>query len=283
MKDKTKLSSVLIFTSFYIMFFLPTNYCLSEVSTKTGMTKEDYQNARRVQNHYHQLYRSGVQAENRNEYKRAIEYFEKGLMIVKSYSPETIFRSKLKELQEKVGDYKQALIHTEWFLEKADSSSPLYAEFLETKIRLLKKIEESKNQRPVHKDKGLGNSQGEELLTKQLAAMNAMSDQGIEGIYKKALTHESNGNYKEALEIYVSLLPKKDKVRDALGLGIWVMLYPAVQRTAELSGDVEKEKLALSWIKLYLFQPSDFSYFSRYLAPPTIDHIKSRLKHYKFN
>ena len=101
-------------------------------------------------------------------------------------------------------------------------------------------------------------------------------------ISKQALLAEHSGDFIKAKECYEKLLAQKEGVIAAQGEVAWVMLHPAVQRTAEVTGDEAREKAMLLWIRDNMV--AEHGLYHKYLSgllPPVQDHLKERRK--KFN
>jgi hypothetical protein len=113
----------------------------------------------------------------------------------------------------------------------------------------------------------------------QKQILESLGGPGALDTFKRVLVLEHAGNFKEALAVYESLLSEKEAIVAQMGIDVWVMLYPAIQRTAELSGNQGKEKEALKWIRDQLLNPEGFYHASlSRLEPSTISHIQDRMR-----
>ena len=148
---------------------------------------------------------------------------------------------------------------------------------MEMKDHLLKKIEEQKKQ-------GGGAPKTSKPIVisareKQKKFIESMKTQGIATYFKQASLLELDGKFAEAREVYEKLLLQKDTITNEMGLANWVMLYPALQRTSELTDDSKREKDALVWIRDNLLPENGL--YHKYLGAlmtPVQDHLKERLK-----
>lgn len=249
-----------------------------------NMTQEEYQQRLRAQAKYHKLLNAGDQAQKDGNNKLAAQYYEQAFQLAKGSSLEGVSRGELSRIYEKMNMYDKALEHVEWILKKADQTSPLYPKYIEAKARLLKKIEEQKlweaKQDPVVPKFKEGFKQASP--EKQKEFLEGLGGSGIMDIFKEAMVAEHGGDFKKALGIYEGLIPRKAEVEKELGIDGWVMLYPAIQRNAEMLGDTAKEKEALLWMKGNLL-PDNATFHASLskLLPQSVAHIEKRIKDYK--
>ena len=67
-----------------------------------------------------------------------------------------------------------------------------------------------------------------------------------------------------------------------MSLENWVMLYPAIQRTSELTGDEKREKEALVWIKANMLDSQgQFHQSLSHLMSKVIDHLNKQIRKYQ--
>ncbi|MGI6241794.1 MAG: hypothetical protein ACOYJW_07675 [Candidatus Omnitrophota bacterium] len=265
------------------IWLLPAVYALNK-NLETQMSEEEYKKAIQTQNRYHSFYKSGKYAESKENYALAVQYYERGLEIVRGYGPETIFRSALKDSCEKAGYYEKALEHTRWFLTNAKSATPLTGEFLAGEQRLLQKIEKQRSwelkQDPVVPDFREAFDQADNAQQERM--LESLGGQGVWDIFKDAMVAEHGGDFEKAREIYESLLPRKEEIDTQMGTGGWAMLYPAIQRTSELLGDDVREKEALIWIKDNLLNGEGQHHGSlKKLRPEVVLHIQKRIEKFQ--
>ena len=79
----------------------------------------------------------------------------------------------------------------------------------------------------------------------------------------------------------LKLLSQKETIIKEMSLDNWVMLYPAIQRASELTGDETSEKEALVWIRESMLDPQgQYHQLLSKLMPEVIDHLNERVKKY---
>ena len=149
---------------------------------------------------------------------------------------------------------------------------------------LLQKIEESKlavpvasQVQPISRISDFHNANyGSQ---KQFLEKRLPEDTEIRRIGKQALLAEHAGKFKEAKEAYEKMLLRKEETVAAFREEGWVMIHPAVQRTAELTGDQAREKEMLVWIRDNMI--AEEGAYHRYLnglLPSVQAHLKERIK-----
>ncbi len=264
-------------TFFYHCFGLQV--ASATVRENTPMSQEEYQARIRAQNQYHQLLRSGDIAAKNGNYESAIQYYEQAFQIAKGSSLEAVSRGTLRDTYERMGRYSEALEQIEWFLTFSNPTSPLWPKYVETKARLLKKIEEQKRGKDPMVEE-IKQEFPKASYVEQKQFLESLGGPGVWDQFKNAMVLEHSGKYREALAIYESLLPKREQiVSEMKTIDAWVMLYPGIQRTAELSGNPAKEKEALLWIKDHLLNSKGQYHLSlSKLEPSVIAHIQNRIK-----
>lgn len=263
--------------------FLFTAYMTSLFAHSYGndITKRDevskpytYEQARKGQDAFHELFMSGKKYEQEGSNTRAEEYYLKAYEFSRNSSSESVARGQLARFYEKVGKYEEALLHVNWFMEGLNEGEPSWYRYKEMRGRLLKKIEESKSQ---SRDERVKVNLSKLNREQQGRLIESFSDEDIEGKFKEVMQLEHSGNFAQALSKYEELLNHKDAIVAKFGADAWVMIYPAIQRTAEATGNVEKERQALLWIEEYLLNPSgNYHDTLQKLEPQTVSHLKER-------
>jgi hypothetical protein len=219
--------------------------------------------------------RSGDHLSKQGKYQEAEAVYLKAMEMARKSSLEAIARGVLLKFYEQNNADEKALEQVDWFLTGGDPNAPMRQELLETKQRLLQKIAE-KNKDPMGQFKENVRQLKPEA---QKEFVQSLSDTKIMGQFKQAMEAEQRNDFAGALVIYESLLRQKEFVVKEMGIHAWVMLYPGIQRTAELSGNSEKEKEALIWINANLLNPAGGYHQSlSYLEARSITHLKERIK-----
>lgn len=262
----------------------------SQKASSKKMSSEQYNQAREKQNEIHGYMRMAKRFEQEGNHKKALAYYLKAYEINQCAGLIAVCRNALAKQYEALGEYEKALEHVEWGLQKLEGDktkghiAELYKKDVETKQRLLKKIEEqkkweSKQDLIVPQAKAAFDKAG---YGEQKQFLESLGGEGVLDVFKDAMVAEHSGDYEKAREIYESLLPKKEEIDTQMGVGGWAMLYPAIQRTSELLGDEKREKEALVWIKDNLLNPNGEQHASlSKLQPQVIAHIQKRIEGYQ--
>jgi tetratricopeptide (TPR) repeat protein len=243
-----------------------------------------FERVRQTMDEFEQLKSKGDFSYKNKNYQEAEIYYKQALDLVLNRPLEGVARGLLMRLYEEMGRYQEALSHLEWMLARVDKSEPNRAYYSQTKSRLLQKIEEQKSweakQDPVVPKFKNGFEQASP--EKQREFLEGLGGPGIMDVFKEAMVAEHGGDFKRALGIYESLLPRKVDIEKEFGMDGWVMLYPAIQRNAEMLKDTPKEKEALIWMKENLL-PGDARYHAALskLMPQNVAHIEKRIKDYQ--
>lgn len=197
-----------------------------------------------------------------------------------SMGDQNVPRQALLEVYEKMGKYDKALEQVEWFL-SGNQNEQGRAETLKVKERLLKKLHDSRGNQIAENVKSNLRELSKE---KQKGFVDSLSNESVEGLFKQAMNHELNGEFAKALKVYETLLGHQDQIEQQVNAHAWAMLYPGIQRTAELSGNTEKEKQALLWIRDQLISDKgEYAASANYLEAATIQHIKERIHYWGLN
>lgn len=114
---------------------------------------------------------------------------------------------------------------------------------------------------------------------KQFMEKRLPEDTEIRRLGKQAMLAEHAGKFGDAKGYYEQMLQRKEEAVAAFGESGWAMLYPAVQRMSELTGDEMREKEMLVWIRdnMLAAQGMYHQYLSG-LLPQVQDHLKDRIK-----
>ena len=237
---------------------------------------QKYQTDLNNQTKYHHLLNMAAKLESKKNILGAIAYHEKALKMAVGSSSEPVSRNDLMRLYEMADNFEKALIQAKWFLAHSNSRSPLWNDYIKTNKRLLQKIEESKSKAPIERFKENARKLTSEEQTK---FVQSLSEKNVMGQFKKAMAAEQQNDFAGALTVYESLLGQKERVVKEMGIHAWVMLYPGIQRSAELSKNKAKEKEALVWIKGTLLD-SKAPYYSSlaYLENRVVAHLQDRIK-----
>ncbi len=249
-----------------------------------AMSQSEYRHVLARQDEIHKFIRLATQHENRGDHSKALEFYLKAYEINQCAGLIAVCRGALADNYEALGENVKALEHVEWALQRINPKVPLYATTSETKIRLLKKIEEQKQwtakQDPVV-------AQFKENFPKasdanQKKFLESLGGKGVWEIFKNAMVAEHDQKYAQALSVYESLIPRKAEIEKEMGIHGWVMLYPAIQRNSEALGQTEKEKSALLWIKANMLDPKgQYKETTTRLLPEVINHLKERIQVYQ--
>ncbi len=211
-------------------------------------------------------------------YQEAAELFKKAIEITGNSAAAGPAHLSLERIYEKTGQYKEALEQTEWFL-KGNQNEQGRAETLAVRQRLLQKIEEQKNQ---HASKKTIGDPAQSNYARQRQFVESMKTQGVATTFREVTLLELDGKFSEAHKVYEKLLLQREAIAQEMTLENWVMLYPAIQRTSELTGDEKREKEALIWIKANMLDPQGrFHQSLSKLLPDVVDHLNQRIKKYQ--
>ncbi len=248
------------------------------------MTQAEYKNKLDAQAKYHQLLRQADQQKWKGNYVQAILIHEQALKMAKGSSLESVSRGDLMRLYEQTNNYSKSLEQVEWFLTHSNQQSPLWLEFVKTKTRLLKKIEEQK-QWAAKQDHVVAKFQENSPKASdenQKKFLESLGGKGVWEVFKNGMVSEHDGNFAQALSIYESLIPRKAEIEKEMGITGWVMLYPAIQRNSEALGQTEKEKTTLIWIETNMLdENAPYKQAATKLLPEVVAHIKDRMKVYQ--
>jgi len=266
-------------------FLLDSCLIAKEESLPSKMSQEEYATALRVQDKIHGLIRQASSSEEKGDYQSALEYYLRAYEINKCGGLIAVCRGGLADNYEALGKYNEALDNVRWFLAKLKpTNNPTldrtYFQMKAAEVHLLKKIEEQKKtSESVAKTYPQVMSADHE---RQKRFLESMQTKGVATSFKEAALLELDDKFAEARAVYEKLLPQKETITQEMGLANWVMLYPAIQRTSELTGDEAREKEALVWIRNNMTGANGpyHEYLSN-LFPAVQDHLKERLK--KFN
>ena len=265
----------------FIQYGFDTAYAQKSVSSSdhsfANMTEEEYQQVLHRHDRFHAIIRAGDEFMESKQYEKALKNYLQAFDSAKGSSLEGIARGQLADLYERMGRYKDALEHVEWFLSGLQKEEPLWQTMVAAKVRLLGKIKENSSDNQVEKIK----SDLRQLSTEeQKSFVDSLSNESIEGLFKQAMSYEMGGEFAKALEVYETLLGHQDQIEQQVNAHAWAMLYPGIQRTAELSGNAEKEKQALLWTRDQLLSDKgEYASSANYLEAATIQHLKERI-HY---
>ena len=275
----------LVFLSFGIL--LPGDFLMANSqSGKNGMTQEAYRKALIAQNKIHGFIRAASQYEKAGQHEFALENYLKAYEINQCAGLVAVCRGAIADNYEALGEYYKALEYVEISLQKlsVNMQQASYKERIETKLRLLKKIEEQKEWESKKNSavSGVKDAFPKASIEDQKKFLEGLGGKGVWDVFKDALVAEHSGDFKKAREIYEQLLPQKEAIEKEMGLAGWVMLYPAIQRTSELLGDKMREKESLVWINPNLLQSSGqyHQYLSK-LTPAVQNRLKERVADYQ--
>ncbi len=262
------------------------------------MSDADYQQVLNDQADYHSFLREADRWECQRDYGRAVFFHEKAFFMAKGSSLEPVSRGELARLYELDGQYEKALEEIDWFLVKSNKSSPLWDRFVDSRQRLLQKIEAQMRGEKIEEPNSANVvSQQKQLIRrisdfhtagyddqKQFLEKELPEGTDILRLSKRAMLAEHAGNFKDAKGFYEQLLAQKEGVAAVYGEAAWVMLHPAVQRMSELTGDETREKEMLVWIRDYMLAPDGQHHkYLNGLMPPVQGHLKERLKKFGLN
>ena len=281
----------IVYSLLILTFFLPAT-----VMAKPAMSDLEYQQALKNQNQYHGLLQEADFWERQGDLKRAISCHEKAFKMAQGSNSEPVSRGELARLYELNGEYAKALENMEWFIEKSNSSSPLWNKFLISKDRLLQKIEAQKKgskMQQVSVIPAVSLSRSANIISdfqkadyasqKKFLEKNLPEETEILRLSKQAMLAEHAGKFAEAKGYYEQLLSKKEDVTAAQGDVAWPMLHCAVQRTSELTGDEAREKEMLLWIRDNMFaEQGPYYQYLPGLLPNVQDHLKKRFENFGF-
>ncbi len=272
-----------VFLAFFCFFFC------SSLDAKSPMSDADYQQALDYQAEYHNFLREADRWERHRDYGRAVFFHEKAFRMAQGSSLEPVSRGELARLYELDGQYEKALGEIDWFLVKSNKSSPLWDKFVDSRQRLLQKIEAQK--RETEPMASTSDTQLPPIKNIADFTKASYSDQkrymeeklpentAILKLSKQAMLAEHAGDFKSAKESYEALLAQERAVTAAQGEVAWVMLHCAVQRTSEVTGDEVREKEMLVWIRDCMLVPDGQHHkYLNGLMPSVQDHLKERLR-----
>ncbi len=275
-----KILRVLIFLCLYLGssgVFLMAN----SLNDEKGMTEEEYQKALIMQNKIHGFIRAASQCEKNGQYEAALENFLKAYEINRCAGLVAVCRGGIADNYEALGEYQKALDYVDVSLGKlsAHPQQPSYKKYAETKSRLLKKIEEQKNESGAKK---MTQDSSQSDYARQRKFLESMKTQGVATAFKEATLFEHAGKFADARKVYEKLLLQRETIAREMTLENWVMLYPAIQRTSELIGDETREKETLVWIKGNMLDPQgQFHGSLSKIMPAVIDHLNKQIKKYQ--
>jgi tetratricopeptide (TPR) repeat protein len=265
---------------FFILFFAVEGFAVA-ASTKTTES---------LLVKYYSLLNEGDQLALNGKKQEALDCYKKALRMAKNDDTEVVARGSLLRFYEKNGDYYLAMEETDWFLRR-NLTLPGRMKYEETKQRLLKKIEAQKRGEKIEERKSEGDG-GEQQINRASDFHKAdyrsqgkflekalPEDTGIRRLGKQAMLAEHAGKFGEAKESYEKMLVRKEEAVAAFGESGWVMLHPAVQRTAEVTGDEVREKEMLVWIRdNILVDQGPYHQYLGGLLPQVQEHLKERLE-----
>jgi tetratricopeptide (TPR) repeat protein len=281
----------------FLFAVLIAGFSLCCANSLTAETQSDlqYQQAINAQSQYHALRSQGNQLLREGKYPEALIYHEKAFEMARGTSMEGVSRSKLMVLYEKVDAYSKALEQCQWFLTHSKGNTPLWNDWIETKQRLLRKIEAQKGESKMRKVAALPTTtlsrstniisdfQGADYASqKKFLEKNLPEETEILRLSKQAMLAEHAGKFADAKMYYEQLLSREEDVTAAQGEVAWPMLHCAVQRMSELTGDEAREKEMLLWIKPNMLDPQgQFHQYLVNLMPDVIDHLNKQIKKYQ--
>lgn len=250
----------------------------NSLNDENGMNEEEYQKALIMQNKIHGFIRAANQCEKNGQYEAALENYLKAYEINRCAGLVAVCRGGIADNYEALGEYQKALEYVDVSLGKLSAypQQPSYKKYAETKSRLLKKIEEQKNESGAKK---MTQESSQSDYARQRKFLESMKTQGVATTFKEVALLELGGKFADACKVYEKLLLQREAIVREMALENWVMLYPAIQRTSELTGDEAREKEMLVWIRDNLIaEQGTFHRYLRGLLPDVQDHLKERLK-----
>lgn len=232
--------------------------------------------------------------ERANDFEKAIDAFEEVVRDYGNLVASSSARNALIRLYEQTGQNEKALEQVEWFLKGNQSEQGRQASLADQR-RLLRKIEAQRRGEEVEEPNPASVASQQKQSIRRISDFHAAGydtqqqflekelpeDTKIHWLSKQAMLTEHAGEFSEAKNYYAQLLEKKADVIAAFGEAGWVMLYPAVQRTSEVTGDEAREKAMLVWIRdNMLLDSGEYHRYLRGLLPSVQDHLRERLEEF---
>ena len=253
-------------------------------SKRPPMSQEEFEARKRGQDQFHALLRKGDYSLKQGDNKGAEYFYLEAYNLSKGSSSEGVAEYVLAKFYKDVGAYEKSLQLVNKALSFLKQKEPARDMYEKMRDDLLQKIEESKlavpvasQVQPISRISDFHNANyGSQ---KQFLEKRLPEDTEIRRIGKQALLAEHAGKFKEAKEAYEKMLLRKEETVAAFREEGWVMIHPAVQRTAELTGDQAREKEMLVWIRDNMI--AEEGAYHRYLnglLPSVQAHLKERIK-----
>lgn len=274
----------ILFLFFVLPWFLGEISCVSvyansDQSIEIDQRRRAHEKMTMKINEQWGLLRQAMRMEEQRKFAEAKPIYEKLYKEWETSSIQGMAEVGLINVYEELGIYQNALVLVEHMLQ-VNKIPETVGKYQATKSRLLKKIEEQKKQVPntakTHQSFN-GSS-----YDQQRQFIESMKTQGVATTFKEVMLLEHASKFADARKVYEKLLLQREAIAQEMALENWVMLYPAIQRTSELTGDEKREKEALVWIKTNMLDPQgQFHQSLSNLMPNVIDHLNEQIKKYQ--